>query len=61
MSQNVKNLEELKVSKFEFNSIKLKKFTPEEQKNIIFREIIEDEIVKEVRLSSSLSFGRIKA
>jgi len=49
-----KNLEELKVSKFEFNSIKLKKFTPEEQKNIIFREIIEDEIVKEVRLSDDL-------
>ena len=36
-----KNLEELNVDNFEFNPAELKEFSPEEQKNILFREIID--------------------
>ena len=50
-----KNLDELNVDNFEFNSIKLKEFTPEEQKNILFREIVDDKVVKEVKLSGELN------
>lgn len=49
-----KNLEELDVEKFNFNSIKLKEFTSEEQKNILFREIIDDKVVKEVKMRDDL-------
>ena len=44
-----KNLEELNVENFKFDPVDLKAFTPEEQKNILFREIIDDKVVKEVK------------
>ena len=49
-----KNLEELNVENFKFDSVKLKEFTPEEQKNILFREIIDDKVVKEVKMRDDL-------
>jgi type III restriction enzyme len=49
-----KNLEELNVENFKFDSINLKEFSPEDQKNILFREIIDDKVVKEVKLSDDI-------
>ena len=49
-----KNLDLLDIDKFEFNQVKLKQFTPEEQKNILFREIIDEKVVKEVKISDDL-------
>ncbi len=49
-----KNLEELNVENFKFEAIRLKKFSPEEQKNILFREIIDDKVVKEVKMRDDL-------
>ena len=49
-----KNLEELNIENFEFDTVKLKEFTPEEQKNILFREIIDDKVVKEVKMRDDL-------
>ena len=49
-----KNLEELNVNNFEFNTAELKEFSPEEQKNILFREIIDEKVVKEVRMRDDL-------
>ena len=45
-----KNLEELDVDNFEFNPVELKEFSLEEQKNILFREIIDDKVVKEIKM-----------
>jgi len=49
-----KNLEELDVENFDFKTVELIEFTPEEQKNIIFREIIDDKVVKEVQMRDDL-------
>jgi type III restriction enzyme len=48
------NLDALDVEKFDFKPVKLKKFTPEEQKRILFREIIDEKVVKEVQMSDDL-------
>ncbi len=47
-----KNLEELDVQEFKFTPIELKEFTPEEQKNILLRDILDDEVRKEVKIDS---------
>ncbi len=47
-----KNLEELNVQEFEFTPVELKEFTPEEQKNILLRDILDDEVRREVRIDS---------
>ncbi len=52
-----KNLEDLDIEKFEFDSVKLKKFSEDDQKNIIFREIIDDKIVKEIKLNEFLEIN----
>ena len=52
-----KNLEDLDIEKFEFESVKLKKFSKVDQKNIIFREIIDDKIVKEIKLNEFLEIN----
>ena len=49
-----KNLEELDVDSFDFNPVELKMFSPEEQKNILFREIIDEKVVKEVSMRDDL-------
>ena len=49
-----KNLEELDVENFDFKTVELIEFTPVEQKNIIFREIIDDKVVKEVQMRDDL-------
>ena len=52
--RDYKNLEELDVDTFKFESISLIEFTPEEQKNILFREIIDGKVVKEVKMRDDL-------
>jgi type III restriction enzyme len=52
-----KNLEALDVDSFKFNCIKEKKFTPEEQKKILFRDIIDDKVVKEVQMKDALNIN----
>jgi len=52
--RDYKNLEELDVDKFKFNPVQLIEFTPEEQKNILFRDIIEGEVIKEVKIRDDL-------
>ena len=52
-----KNLEELDVNRFEFKSAKIKEFTAEEQKNIIFREIIDEKVVKEVKMRDDININ----
>ena len=52
-----KNLEDLDIEKFEFESVKLKKFSEDDQKNIIFREIIDDKIVKKIKLNEFLEIN----
>ena len=52
-----KNLEDLDIEKFEFESVKLKKFSKDDQKNIIFREIIDDKIVKKIKLNEFLEIN----
>ena len=47
-----KNLEELNVDDFKFNNVELKEFSPEEQKNILLRDILDDEVRREVRIDS---------
>tara|TARA_B100000686_G_scaffold179085_1_gene186028 strand:+ start:9 stop:1109 length:1101 start_codon:yes stop_codon:yes gene_type:complete len=47
-----KNLEELNVQEFEFIPVELKEFSPEEQKNILLRDILDDEVRREVRIDS---------
>jgi len=43
ITREYKNLSELNLSDFEFRSVKLKQYTDEEKKEIIFRDIITDE------------------
>ena len=57
ISREYKNLEELNVSEFEFEPAKIKKFTAEEQKNILFREIIDDKVVKEVKMRDDININ----
>jgi type III restriction enzyme len=57
ISREYKNLEELNVSEFKFEPAKIKKFTAEEQKNIIFREIIDDKVVKEVKMRDDVNIN----
>ena len=57
ISREYKNLEELDVNKFEFDSIKLKNFSPEDKKNILFREIIDERVVKEVRMRDDININ----
>jgi type III restriction enzyme len=52
-----KNLEELDVDGFKFESAKIKEFTAEEQKNIIFREIIDEKVVKEVKMRDDININ----
>ena len=47
-----KNLEELNVQEFKFTPIELKEFSPEEQKNILLRDILDDEVRREVKIDS---------
>ncbi len=46
------NLDELDVNSFKFEGIKLKEFTPEQQKNILLRDILDDEVRREVRIDN---------
>jgi type III restriction enzyme len=52
-----KNLEELDVESFKFEFAKIKEFTAEEQKNIIFREIIDEKVVKEVKMRDDININ----
>ena len=54
ISREYKKLDDLDVDNFKFEAVKLKEFTPEEQKNILFREIIDDQIVKEVKMRDDI-------
>ncbi len=47
-----KNLEELNVEEFEFTPVELKEFSPEDQKNILLRDILDDEVRREVKIDS---------
>jgi len=47
-----KNLEELNVEEFEYTPIELKEFSKEEQKNILLRDILDDEVRREVKIDS---------
>jgi len=47
-----KNLEELNVQEFKFTPVELKEFSPEEQKNILLRDILDDEVRREVKIDS---------
>lgn len=49
-----KNLEELDIDNFDFQSVEVREFTPEEQRNILFREIIDDQVVREVQIRDDL-------
>ena len=57
ISREYKNLEELNVDSFKFESVKLKEFSAEEQKNILFREIIDDKVVKEVKMRHDININ----
>ena len=57
ISREYKNLDELNVDNFKFEIAKLKEFTAEEQKNIIFREIIDDKVVKEVKMRDDININ----
>ena len=57
ISREYKNLEELNVSEFKFEPAKIKKFSAEEQKNILFREIIDDKVVKEVKMRDDININ----
>ena len=57
ISREYKNLEELDVNTFKFKHAKLKEFSPEDQKNILFREIIDDKVVKEVKMRDDISIN----
>ena len=57
ISREYKNLDSLDVESFEFNPAKLKEFTLEEQKNIIFREIIDEKVVKEVKMRDEININ----
>jgi type III restriction enzyme len=46
------NLDELDVNSFKFADVKLKEFTPEQQKNILLRDILDDEVRREVRIDN---------
>lgn len=50
--RDYKNLEELDIQEFEFTHVELKEFTPEEQKNILLRDILDDEVRREVKIDS---------
>ena len=50
--RDYKNLEELDIQEFEFTHVELKEFTPEEQKNILLRDILNDEVRREVKIDS---------
>jgi len=52
-----KNLEDLNVENFKFDTIKIKEFTAEEQKSILFREIIDGEVVKEVKMKNEININ----
>jgi len=54
IQRDYKNLDLLDPNKFEFKVISVRQFTDEEQKNIVFRDIIHDEVIKEVKLSNDL-------
>jgi type III restriction enzyme len=49
-----KNLENLDVDNFKFKPIELKEYSAAEQKNILFREIIDGKVLKEVTLKDEL-------
>jgi len=57
ISREYKNLDSLDVESFEFNPAKLKEFTLEQQKNIIFREIIDEKVVKEVKMRDEININ----
>jgi type III restriction enzyme len=50
--RDYKNLEELNVQEFKFTPVELKEFSPEEQKNILLRDILDDEVRREVKIDS---------
>ena len=52
--RDYKNLEELDVESFIFESLTVKEFTPEEQRNILLRDIIDEEVRREVQLRDDL-------
>ena len=55
ISREYKNLEELNVDDFKFEPAKIKEFTAEEQKYILFREIIDEKVVKEVKMRDDIN------
>jgi type III restriction enzyme len=54
IQRDYKNLDLLDPDTFEFKRFTIHEFTAEEQKNIVFRDIIHDEVMKEVKLSNDL-------
>jgi len=54
IQRDYKNLDLLDPNTFEFKPFSIHEFTDEEQKNIVFRDIIHDEVMKEVKLSNDL-------
>ena len=57
LSREYKDLNDLDVDTFDFESITIKSFSEEDQKNILFRDIIDDAVVKEVRLHDSININ----
>ena len=52
--RNFNNLNELNPKKFNFKSFEIKKFKPEDQKNFIFRYMLEGEVAYEVKINDEL-------
>jgi type III restriction enzyme len=54
IQRDYKNLEELNPDSFEFKKMDIQQFSPEDQKNIVFRDIIHEVPIKEVRVNDDL-------
>ena len=57
IAREYKNLEDLDVEKFMFNEVKIRNFSEKDQRNILFREIIDEKVVKEVQLTDELNIN----
>ncbi len=57
ISREYKNLDDLNVDDFKFTPEKLKEFSSEDQKNILFREIIDEKVVKEVKMRDDININ----
>lgn len=54
IQRDYKDLDMLDPKSFEFKPFSIREFTEDEQKNIVFRDIVHDEVKKEVKLSNDL-------